>query len=136
MRIWIIFAGLAGAVAIVLGAYGAHGLNEVGQEYWQSLLMQASTYLLIHAAVFLGIDRLALQHPCCWGRYCANGAGALMALGLLLFGGVLIYRGLTLGGVLPVANIAPTGGYSLIFGWLLLAVCGMGWKKSEGAPHE
>lgn len=134
MRIWIVLAGLVGAVAIILGAYAAHAVNEAGQEYWQGLLMQASNYLLIHAPVFLGIDVLARQHPRCWGRTCAHVGGGLISLGLVLFGGVLIYRGLTLGGPLPMANIAPTGGFSLIFGWLVLAVCGMGWSKREGAP--
>lgn len=54
------------------------------------------------------------------GRLLMRVAGWLFIAGIVLFSGTLYVLGL--GGSLPIGMTAPTGGTTLITGWLLLAV--------------
>jgi len=115
MRPWIVFAGLNGAMAVAMAAVGAHGVDAGAQP----LMERASLFQLIHATVLLGIDQLARE-----GKAGYRLAGALLLLGVVLFSGSLYWKALV--GPLTIPLITPTGGMSLILGWLALAVCGLG----------
>jgi uncharacterized membrane protein YgdD (TMEM256/DUF423 family) len=113
MRPWILMAALAGFCGVGLGAYSAHGL--AGDPAAQALGAQASLYLLLHAPVLLGADRLIQE-----GRRFAGAAALLLTLGLVLFAGSLALK--AVGGPLPVPLVTPAGGLSLMAGWLMLAL--------------
>lgn len=99
---------LSGLLGVVLAAAAAHapGLGP---------LETASRFLMIHAPALLALPALAsagLLRPAA-----ARGAGALLALGLLLFCGDLAARSLAGLALLPWA--APAGGVLLMAGWAL-----------------
>lgn len=106
-------AALLGALAVVLGAFGAHALeghlSERALEAWQT----ANRYHFFHALGLLGLGM--------WQGLGGGGvrlaAGAWM-VGLALFsGGLYLYA---VSGVKLGAMMAPLGGLSLILGWLAL----------------
>jgi uncharacterized membrane protein YgdD (TMEM256/DUF423 family) len=102
-------AGLLGALAIALGAFGAHGLKDKlalipeAAGWWQT----ATFYLLTHA-VALG----AIAGRSVW-------PARLWAIGGVLFAGTLY--ALALGSPRWFGAITPIGGSLLIAGWVVLA---------------
>ena len=108
-----LLVGLAGASAVLLGAFGAHALRGVldvqGRELWQT----AVNYHIWHAlalalAVGLGRGRS--------GRF----AIAAFAIGIVLFSGSLY--ALALGAPRWTGIITPFGGLAFITGWIALGL--------------
>jgi uncharacterized membrane protein YgdD (TMEM256/DUF423 family) len=103
-------AAVFGALAVVLGAFGAHGLKTVlaanaTLDVWQT----ASHYHLIHAAVLLALG-LAGASRLGWNA---------MLAGTTIFSGTLYVLAVT--GVKWLGAITPIGGVFMIAGWLLVA---------------
>ena len=120
MRGWLMVAGLAGALGVAFGAYGAHGFQP--GSYEASIAEKASHYALWHALALLAADRLIAE-----GRRLAHLAAGLFAAGILFFSGSLAFK--ALGGELAWPLITPTGGFAFIGGWLVLAAAGVGMGK-------
>jgi uncharacterized membrane protein YgdD (TMEM256/DUF423 family) len=118
-RTWLASGALAGAVAVALAAWLAHGAP--------ARLDAARLGMAQSAATMLGWHALALLATGLWAerrgaeRRLPHLAGAAFALGLLLFcGGVLgAVAGVRLG------PVAPVGGSLLIGGWLLLLLAAL-----------
>lgn len=120
MRVWLVLAGLNGAMAVGFAAWGSHGLDGDAAR-WVGL---GSQFQLLHAAALLGLARF-----CAEGRRLFRPAGALMVAGIVLFSGSLYAK--ALGGALPVPMITPLGGMSFLASWLLLAAAG--WLAADHA---
>jgi uncharacterized membrane protein YgdD (TMEM256/DUF423 family) len=112
----VTWAALAGAVAVALGAFGAHGLEGAVSPHQLATWRTGATYHLAHAlaAVLSGaLAALGLSGAALW-------AGRLFLAGIVLFSGSL-YALVLLD--LPVLGaVAPLGGLSFIAGWGALAV--------------
>ncbi len=111
---WWTICGIAGALGVGLGAFGAHSLPQLVSE---ELLVDASRrwdlaarYHVFHALA-LGLVAAHPQPPT-W-------AGALFLAGMVLFSGSLYAMALT--GQTMLGAITPLGGLSWIAGWLVLA---------------
>lgn len=107
---WWKVAGVVGALGVLLGAFGAHGLRDVVTdphllEVWQT----GARYHLVHA---LALCAVAL-HP---AR--PRAAGVLFVAGIVLFSGSLYALALT--GVGVLGAITPLGGLAFVAGWLAL----------------
>lgn len=105
----VVFAALNGALAVLLGAFAAHG---AGPQI-KTLLTTGAQYQMVHAllalvcAIWPSGDRLV------------GLAGWLAAAGGLIFSLALAAIGLL---SLPAMGaVAPIGGLLMIAGWLLLA---------------
>ena len=100
-------AGVLGATAVALGAFGAHGLKErlaaipEAAGWWQT----ATFYLLTHA---VAVGALRTGSP---GRFWAVGAA--------IFSGTLY--ALALGAPRWLGAVTPVGGGLLLAGWVMLA---------------
>lgn len=110
-RLWIGLGALAGVSAVAMAAAAAH------------LPLDAKALGILREGVQMqGWHALALLFTGLWagrgGRF-AHLAGAAFTLGLLLFCGT-VYA-LALGG-LQLGMLAPTGGFLLMAGWLLLGL--------------
>lgn len=110
-----LLVGLAGASAVLLGAFGAHALRGVldvqSRELWQT----AVNYHVWHAlalavAVAVGLGRGRS------GRF----AIAAFAIGIVLFSGSLY--ALALGAPRWTGIITPFGGLAFIAGWIALGL--------------
>ena len=105
------------ALAVGLGAFGAHGLRARLDTYAMSVYEKAVFYHFVHA---LGILLVALL-----GRANVIGAAGQSRVGWLLLIGILIFSGslyaLAISGVRTLGAITPIGGLAFIAGWLVLA---------------
>ncbi len=105
------------ALAVMLGAFGAHGLRNRLDAYSLSVYEKAVFYHFVNA---LGILLVALL-----ARTNAITLGAQGRVAGLLFVGILIFSGslyaLAISGVRTLGAITPVGGVAFIAGWLLLA---------------
>lgn len=106
-----VLAGLAGASAVLLGAYGAHGLEDV---------LDARHLEVWHTAVrFQFWHALALALAVALRRGAARTAAvAAFAVGVLLFCGSLY--ALALGAPRWTGMITPFGGIAFVVGWMAL----------------
>lgn len=108
-----VLIGLAGASAVLLGAFGAHALRDVldarGSELWHT----AVSYHLWHA---LALVAAVFATP---GRS-RRVALAAFPLGIVVFSGSLY--ALALGAPRWLGAITPLGGVAFIVGWLALGI--------------
>jgi uncharacterized membrane protein YgdD (TMEM256/DUF423 family) len=108
-----LLAGVAGASAVLLGAFGAHALQKVLDTRTLELWHTAVNYHVWHAlalvlAVGLGAGRSRRV------------AIAAFALGIVLFSGSLY--ALALGAPRWAGIITPFGGLAFIVGWVALGL--------------
>lgn len=114
---WIAIASISGALAVVAGAFGAHGLRSRVSPEQLAAWVTASQYQLIHSLLLLAI-----------ALYAASADKDIRLPGSLLLVGMLLFSGSIYGLVLTQAKwlgpVTPLGGLCLIAGWgslLLLA---------------
>ena len=106
-------------LAIGLGAYGAHGLEDAFSETprMKGAWANAVDYQMFHglALFVLGIVRIDQKRAKLWIV-----SGILMSLGVILFS-FSIYAWV-FGGPESLIMVTPIGGFSFIFAWVLLAI--------------
>lgn len=117
IKLFLTFAAINGALAVTLGAFGAHALKQslsaTAIQTWHT----AVQYHFVHVLALFALGVLAkstgLLLP---GKV----AGLAFMLGIVLFSGSLY--GLALGGPKVLGPITPLGGLCFIMGWVALAV--------------
>ena len=111
---WIGIGAVLGALAVGLGAVGAHALEEklsaTALEGWKTAALYHGLHAVALVAAGLFVERS--------GRGAA--AAACFFLGVLLFSGSLYAH--ALGGPRFLVYLTPVGGVLLIVAWLLLAL--------------
>ena len=111
---WIAIAALNLAIAVALGAFGAHGIkNMVNVEqlaWWHT----GTLYLFIHALGLLLVGILIRMN------IAAQMTAWLLQIGVIIFAGSLF--AMTLGAPRWLGAITPIGGILMIAGWVWLAV--------------
>ena len=116
-QIFGVLASLAGGLAVVLGAFGAHALKDRLEPAMLAAFNTAVHYQMLHATVVLVILLLARTSDS--PGFLLGAAGSILA-GILLFSGSLYM--LVLWGWRWLGPITPLGGALLITGWGLLLV--------------
>ncbi|MBP2279415.1 uncharacterized membrane protein YgdD (TMEM256/DUF423 family) [Psychrobacter sp. PL15] len=111
---WIGIAAINMAIAVALGAFGAHGLknmvNTQQLEWWHT----ATLYLFVHALGLLLVGLLIRLN------YATQTTAWLLQIGVIIFAGSLY--AMTLGAPRWFGAITPIGGVTMIAGWVWLAV--------------
>lgn len=106
-------AGISGALAVGLGAFGAHSLEALLiQNGRLDTFQTAVNYHFYHTLALVGIGALASVKPDWKGISFATWS---MVLGILIFSGSLYVLSLT--GITWLGAITPLGGLSFILGW-------------------
>ena len=110
---WSAIASIFLALAVGLGAFGAHGLRDKLDAYHMSVWEKAVFYHFIHGLGMLIASLMPRLSPvseyACWA----------FAAGILIFSGSLYLLAVT--GVRTLGAITPIGGLCFIAAWLLLA---------------
>jgi uncharacterized membrane protein YgdD (TMEM256/DUF423 family) len=109
---WTSVASVALALAVMLGAFGAHGLRDRLDAYSMGVYEKAVFYHFIHALGLLMVSilpRTKASSYVCW----------LLVAGILLFSGSLYLLAVT--GTRMLGAVTPFGGVAFIAAWLLLA---------------
>jgi len=111
-----IAAGLLG-LAVILGAFGAHGLKGRLDEYSMGIYEKAVFYHFVHGLGLLITAALAKSGAL--SAAAGSRVGWLLCAGIALFSGSLY--ALALSGVRGLGAITPLGGICLAAGWFVLA---------------
>ncbi|MFN8306925.1 MAG: DUF423 domain-containing protein [Ferruginibacter sp.] len=114
-------AAVLGALAVALGAFGAHGLKKILEPDQLLVFETAVRYQFYHVLALLAAAVLYREFPGKAMRW----AGRLFIIGLMLFSGSLYLLCYIKHAGLPltwVGAITPFGGVSFIAGWLMLFV--------------
>lgn len=125
MKNYISLASVFGALAVILGAFGAHALKEKISVQQLQVFETGVKYQFYHALALLFIGLLAEK----FNVPSLNYAAWFFAAGILLFSGSLYLLSTIdingLGGIKSILGpITPIGGLCFILGWasLFLAV--------------
>ena len=113
-------AALLGAVAVAIGAFGAHGLKPHVSDYQMGIYEKGVHYQFFHVLAMLGAGIFYQYRPSVWLKRAAWAFG----IGILFFSGslyLLACRDLLPINVSWVGPITPIGGLSFIAGWLFLS---------------
>ncbi len=122
-RRWLIVGAVLAALAVGLGAFGAHGLEKFiagrvenptkNVEQW----VTASRYQMYHS---IGILLVAIVVTVFGRNRASDVANGLFVLGIVLFSGCLYVLALT--DLKILGAIVPFGGLAMIAGWLTFAI--------------
>lgn len=116
-KLFLQFAALSGALAVSLGAFGAHALKaRLTESGLLGTYETAVAYHFYHTLALLAIGLLAMKFP----SATLNWSGYAMMAGILIFSGSLYV--LSLSGIKWLGAITPIGGLAMIVGWVLLFV--------------
>ncbi len=130
MRLWVFIAAINGAIAVAMGAMGAHLLErKIGPEQVEFVSL-ASNYQLWHALALLGTALLS-PYLLGRGRRLLRGAAIAFTVGMILFCGGLYVLALT--GPSIVHYLIPLGGTGLIIGWFSLAAAALSLRANHQA---
>lgn len=117
-------AGALAALAVLLGAFGAHGLKAQLAPDMMAVYQIAVQYHMWHA-LGLAVIGLAAAH---WPHLTLlRRSGWLMVLGVVLFSGSLYILALT--GINALGAVTPLGGLAFIAAWSMFAVAM--WKAKS-----
>jgi uncharacterized membrane protein YgdD (TMEM256/DUF423 family) len=112
MRLVTVLAALSGALAVIAGAFGAHGASGQAAEW----LKTGGQYQLVHAVAALVALRMG-ERISPW----------LFVVGAAIFAGTLYLMALGLPHWLGA--VTPIGGVGMIAGWLCMAWTA--WRRLE-----
>ena len=104
-------------LAVILGAFGAHGLKKILPPDLLTVFATGVQYHFYHALGLIAVGLIAIHLP---ASFQLRLSGWLMVAGILLFSGSLYLLAIT--GVRWLGAITPLGGVCFIVAWLLLVV--------------
>lgn len=122
MNKWFVIAALNGALAVIAGAFAAHGLQGQLDAAMLEVFQTGARYHLMHALA-MGLAALAMRDEAVPR---ARLAGMLFLAGIVLFSGSLYALALT--GLRGFGFVTPFGGLAFIAGWIALAFAGLKLK--------
>ena len=110
----LMIGAISGCLVVIMGAFGAHALNEILDDYGKSIYNKAVLYHMFHsiALLILGlINKLQPDIP-------LSIVGWTFVFGIILFSGSLYILAIT--GIKSLGMITPIGGILFIIGWVFL----------------
>ena len=115
---WSVVGAVLLAIAVSVGAFGAHALRERLDTYATGIYERAVFYHFTHALGLLALGIALRTHVA--AESLGNLAGWFLFVGALVFSGSLY--ALALSGNRKLGAITPLGGLAFVAGWVLLAV--------------
>ncbi|UUA71475.1 DUF423 domain-containing protein [Cellvibrio sp. QJXJ] len=125
-RLLIIIAAISGFLAVIIGAFAAHGLAQLLSTSALATVKTGVQYQFYHTFALLFLGLWLLHKPATPGL---KAAGLAFILGILLFSGSLY--GLALGAPRWLGPVTPLGGLCFLLGWLLLMLAA--WQTKPDA---
>jgi len=116
-KLFLVTGAVSGALAVILGAFGAHGLKKSLSEDLMQVYQTGVQYHFYHTLGLLLIGVVAMQLG---GSSLLKWSGWSMVAGMVLFSGSLYLLAIT--GVRGLGAITPIGGLLFVAAWILLAM--------------
>jgi uncharacterized membrane protein YgdD (TMEM256/DUF423 family) len=118
-------AAVLGALAVGIGAFGAHGLADILASHGRAETFETAVkYHFYHTLAILAVAILSIKFP---DNKNLNRAGILFLIGILIFSGSLYI--LSLSGITWLGAITPLGGVAFILGWIFLFLASRTFKS-------
>jgi uncharacterized membrane protein YgdD (TMEM256/DUF423 family) len=109
------------ALAVLLGAFGAHALKKILSADMLAIYHTAVQYQFYHALGLLAVGIIGLHYPSKWVRL----SGVFLTAGIIIFSGSLYV--LSLSEIKTFGAITPIGGLAFVIGWICLSIAI--WKR-------
>jgi uncharacterized membrane protein YgdD (TMEM256/DUF423 family) len=116
VKFWLISAAISGFLCVALGAFGAHSLKNILDEYGKSIYEKAVFYQMFHTIALFAVG--VVQHFDKETSFSVAGWGFFA--GIILFSGSLYLLAIT--GIRWLGAITPIGGVAFLFGWFWLVL--------------
>ena len=113
---FISIGAILGVFVVILGAFGAHGLKDLLDDYGQSIYDKAVLYHMFHSIAILIVGIIQKSVPDLELQL----SGLFFLLGIIIFSGSLYV--LAISGIKWLGIITPVGGLLFIMGWFLLFI--------------
>ncbi len=113
---WLNITTAFGVVGVVMGAFGAHALDDRISELSMQLWKTAVFYHLIHTLLLLVVAFMMRFYTSPWLKRSAQAT----AFGITLFSGSLYLMAVS--GFKWLGILTPIGGVGFILGWLFLSL--------------
>ncbi len=117
VRVFFSLGALLAGLAIMAGAYGAHGGETALDQDQARWIAKAARYQMYHGLALLAVAWACTQWPEQVRLFQVS--GGLFLIGIVCFSGslyLMAFTGINLG------YITPLGGFAFIMGWFLLAI--------------
>lgn len=105
-----------GFLAVAIGAFGAHGLKNVLDDYSMGIYKTGVEYHFWHSLALLGVGVLSRFSNPNILKY----SGCAFSFGIIIFSGSLYLLAFTK--IKWLGAITPIGGVSFMVGWILLGL--------------
>ena len=116
-KFFLISGGISGALAVMIGAFGAHALKPtLIAKDTLSAFETGVQYHFYHTLALLAVGILMQRMESSWLNY----SGYAFLIGIVIFSGSLYTLGIT--EIKWLGEITPIGGLSFIAGWVLLVM--------------
>lgn len=114
---YLMVSAVCGGLAVVIGAFGAHGLESLLSGEMAEVFATGVKYHFYHA---LAMFALAAGSPALWASSWCVWACRAWLFGIAIFSGTLYVLALT--EIRWLGAITPIGGVALILGWVFAAL--------------
>jgi uncharacterized membrane protein YgdD (TMEM256/DUF423 family) len=119
-RTYLATASFLAGIAVVLGAFGAHGLKKIVPPETVTTFQTGVQYQMYHSLALLAVGIIYEKLPGKWLRW----SGACFIIGVGLFSGSLYaltaLKAADQVGLSGIGAVTPFGGIFFIAGWLFL----------------
>lgn len=112
---WFVLGAIAAGIAVMLGAFGAHGLKSRVEPELLAVFETGVRYHMYHALALLAVGWASTR----WPSALVAASGWAFLAGILIFSGSLYL--MTLTGARWLGAVTPIGGVAFIVGWIALA---------------
>ena len=113
---FIAIGSILGMLVVILGAFGAHGLKDILDDYGQSIYDKAVLYHMFHSIAILVVGIIQKILP----NLELQLVGLFFLLGIVIFSGSLYV--LAISGMKWLGMITPIGGLLFMLGWFLFFI--------------
>jgi len=132
---FLVTIGIMGAISVLMGAVGAHILEDNISDKYLNMFNTANEFLMYHALALIGLTAMNRNVS----RSYLNTIYYLFVIGIILFSGTLYITSLTelTGFSLGLSGtLTPIGGILLIIGWIAVIISGLTYKhKKRHSEH-
>jgi len=113
---YLMIGAISGCLVVIIGAFGAHALKEILDDYGKSIYNKAVLYHMFHSIALLILGLINKIQP----EISLSISGWSLLFGIILFSGSLYILAIT--GIKSLGIITPIGGVLFIIGWVFLII--------------
>lgn len=114
MKLFLTAGAISGALAVLLGAFGAHLLKKMIAPDMLEVYQTGIHYQFYHTFALMGVGILMNFKPTKTLKW----SGYLFIAGIIIFSGFLYL--LAISGIKSLGMIVPIGGLTLVLAWIFL----------------